>query len=661
MELEIFQSLAIIFISSALVVFFLHKLKMSSTVGFIIAGGVIGPHGAGLIKDMHLVQILAEIGVVLLLFVIGIEFSMRKFLRMKKAVLGGGGIQVLLTTTLSAVIVYAFTGNARLAVFSGFLVSLSSTAIVLKILSEKGETDAPHGRTMLGILIFQDICVVPMMLLIPALSGQGIEFFDISIKIGKALVIIVFVLLSARWFVPYILHHVVHTKSRELFITTIIFLCIGTALLTAKLGLSFALGAFLAGLIISESEYAHQATADILPFKESFMGLFFVSVGMLINPGYVTGNIENILPAVTAMFLLKVFTCSVSPYIIGIPLKTSLQAGLGLAQIGEFSFVLAIAGKSAGILSNDFYQIFLSSAIITMTVTPLALKYSANVSLWIISMPFLKRMINIKEFSEENVSIKKKHDHVIIVGFGLNGRNLAGVLRDVGIPYVALEMNSDTVLEMKKKNVPIYFGDGTSSDILRKLGIENARMLVVAISDPASARSIVSIARNISPHIKIIVRTRYVTEVEDLKALGANEVIPEEFETSIEIFSRVLEGYNYPDDVIVGMMERVRGDSYKALRTVQVSKRHIFDKSEFLPEIVVRGYKIPEASHLHGKSIAELQIRKMTGGTVIAVRRNNKIFSNPDPDFRFKSEDVIFFTGEKYGIAKMTHYLNGSD
>ncbi|MBI5188245.1 MAG: cation:proton antiporter, partial [Nitrospirae bacterium] len=491
MELEFLKSLVIIFGVSAIVVFLLNKLKIPSIVGFLIAGTMIGPHGIGIIKDTHSVEILAEVGVILLLFTIGIEFSMAKLLRIKKAVAGGGGVQVLLTIILSATAVYLATGNINRSVFFGFLIALSSTAIVLKMLAERGETDTPHGRTMIGILIFQDFCVVPLMLLIPTLSGEGINVIDITIKMGKAALIITVVLMSARWIVPNLLHQVVRTRSRELFITTIIFLCISIALLTSKFGLSLALGAFLAGLIISESEYAHQATSDILPFKESFMGLFFVSVGMLMNVGYMAGNWQKITITVASIFGLKIITGVISALVIGNPVRTAVHAGLGIAQIGEFSFVLAIAGKASGLISGDFYQIFLSSSVITMMATPFVLKAAPTISAWITARHLFERIARLKKIQEGKEFTGRKKNHVVIVGFGLNGKNLANVLKETAIPYVVLEMNSDTVREMKKKGEPIYYGDGTSKEILHKLGIEKARLLVVAISDPASTRTIV--------------------------------------------------------------------------------------------------------------------------------------------------------------------------
>ena len=657
MELGFLKSLVIVLGVSALVVFLLHRLKIPSIVGFLLAGAILGPYGIGILRDVHSIEIMAEIGVVLLLFTIGIEFSMARLIRMKKAVIAGGGIQVLLTIALSAVAAYLLTGNANRSVFFGFLIALSSTAIVLKMLADKGETDSPHGRIMVGILIFQDLCVVPLMLLIPSLSGEGINITDISIKLGKAVLIIAVVLLSARWIVPGLLHQVVRTRSRELFITTIIFLCFGIALLTSKFGLSFALGAFLAGLTISESEYSHQATSDILPFKDSFIGMFFVSVGMLMDIGYMSDNCLKIAVAVALIFGLKIITGIISALSIGNPLRTSIHAGLGIAQIGEFSFVLAVAGKASGIITGEFYQIFLSSSVVTMIMTPFVLKSAPFVSGWITSRHLLKRIASLKRVSEGEGFPRRRHGHVIIIGFGLNGKNLAKILKEAEIPYVVLEMNSDTVRDMKKRGEPIYYGDGTSVEILHKIGIHRAKVLMVAISDAAATRRIVQIARHENLSLHIVVRTRYVAEVDDLIKLGANEVIPEEFETSIEIFSRVLHRYNFPRNVIMDMIDKIRSGSYTALRGMELPKRHLFEKCEWLSDIEIEGFRVSENLHLVGKSIAELQVRKKTGVTIIAVRRGHEVFTNPEPDFTFRAGDIILFTGERKTMMKALDYF----
>lgn len=657
MESEFLRSLVIIFGISASMIFLLQRLKIPSIVGFLVAGLIIGPHGIGIIKDPHSVEIIAEIGVILLLFTIGIEFSMEKLIKMRRAVIGGGGLQVLLTIILSAIIVYLQIENTNRAIFFGFLIALSSTAIVLKILSDRGEIDSPHGRIMFGILLFQDLCVVFLILLTPALSGEGINIMDLAIKIGKASLIIAGVLLSARWIVPAVLHQVVRSKSRELFIITIIFLCLGIALLTSRFGLPIALGAFLAGLVISDSEYAHQVEADILPFKESFMGLFFVSVGMLLSIGYISDNPLKVIIAISLIFGLKTITGTISSLLIGTPVRTAIHTGLGLAQIGEFSFVLAIAGKTSGLLTEDFYQLFLSSSVVTMTITPLMLNVAPPLSGWMASSHLFKRMERIKRLSTKEGYPRKRHGHVIIVGFGLNGRNLARALKETKIPYVTLELNSDTVREMKKKGEPIYYGDGTSREILHKMGITLARLLVIAISDPASTRRIVSIARGENPHIYIIVRTRYLAEVDGLKGLGANEVIPEEFETSIEIFARVLHHYLVPRNVIMEYIENIRSDSYSMLRTVELPKKHLLERHEFLKDIETESYLIKQGSHISGRSIKELNLRAETGATIIAIQQEGEIYQNPPPEFILKAGDIILLIGKRKDINNAIGYL----
>jgi CPA2 family monovalent cation:H+ antiporter-2 len=661
MQLELLKSLVVLFGTSALVAFLLNRLKIPTIVGFLIAGIIIGPYGIRLVRDVHSVEVLAEIGVILLLFTIGIEFSISKLVRMRRAVIGGGGSQVVLTIGVSAALAYLVTRNVNRSVFVGFLIALSSTAIVLKLLSERGETDSPHGRMMVGILIFQDLCIVPLMLLIPALSGGGVKTLDVVIKMGEAAAVIVVALLTARWIVPVILHQVVHTRSRELFLTTILFFCIGTALLTSEIGLSLALGAFLAGLIISESEYAHQATADILPFRDSFIGMFFVSAGMLMNTGYMSAHCFSIAVAVVSIFMLKVITGIFSSAAAGGSPRVSIHAALGLAQIGEFSFVLAVAGRSDGLISEEFYQIFLSSSVITMIAAPFVLKAAPSLSAWITSRRLIAKMGARRRRSGTEGFPRRKQGHVIVVGFGLNGRNLARVLKETGIPYVVLEINGDTVREMKKRGEPLYYGDGTSTEILRKLGIEGARLLVVAISDPASTRRIVKVARHENSGLRIIVRTRYTAEVDDLKALGADTVIPEEFETSIEIFSNVLQAYRFPNNVILEMVEKVRSGGYTALRNLDLPKKHLFDKCEWLPEIDVDGYRIPEASPLEGESISGLQVRKKTGATIIAVRRGAKVHTNPEPDFTLDAGDIILFTGERHAMENaLTFFRRGA-
>jgi CPA2 family monovalent cation:H+ antiporter-2 len=652
MEVELLKSLLVVFTLSASVVFILHHLRVPSIVGFLIAGTCLGPHGFGFIQKVREVELLAEVGVILLLFTIGLELSLRNLKHIRSAGLGGGFSQVLLTLLATAAITYPFVGKWNASFFMGFLVALSSTAIVMKMLFDRGEIDSSHGRLSMGILVFQDLCVVPFMLLVPLLAGnQGslIELFWTLIKSATILFMIIF---GARWLVPSLLHQVVRTRSRELFTITIILLCLGTALLTSELGLSLALGAFLAGLVISESEYAYQAISDILPFKDSLNGLFFISVGMLMDLRFLGNHLWIVLLVVVILITLKTLTGFISIHLLGHPPRISLQAGLHLAQIGEFSFVLALSGKSAGLIDETFYQLFLASSVLTMILTPFLVQASPGISLWVSSQRLLERLDRMRKRAEKEGFPARREDHVIIVGFGLNGRNLAEVLKEASVPYVVLELNSDTVLQMKKKGEPIFYGDGTSPEILHKLGIATAKMLVVVISDPASIRRIVRVARKENPRIYMIVRTRYAAEVEGLIQLGANEVIPEEFETSIEIFARVLHRYQVPRNLIFGQIDRIRTGTYEVLRRVELPVKSLPEKCEIITDIETETYQINEQTPAVGRSIKDLRIRSSTGATVIAVRREGKLIPSPGPEFVIKPGDVLYLIGEKENVLK---------
>ncbi|MCX7769910.1 MAG: monovalent cation:proton antiporter-2 (CPA2) family protein [Proteobacteria bacterium] len=655
--MEFLGIIEIIFIVSAIIVFILTKVKIPSLVGFLLAGILIGPSMLGIITNTHSIEVIAEIGVVLLLFSIGIEFSLKKLLKIKRVVFGGGLLQVLITTALIFILAYYYFNNLKIAIFIGFLISLSSTAVVLKILADKGDIDTPHGKTMIGILIFQDLFVVVLMLLVPILAGEGITAKDIFFKIFKAGLIIVVVLLGARFLFPYFLHQIVKTKSRELFIITIIVICLGIAILTSYVGLSLALGAFLAGLMISESEYAHQALSDIIPFKESFMGLFFVSVGMLMNLNFIYQNLIFVLFSLFLVIFIKVFSILVVAYFLRLSQRVSIISSIGLAQIGEFSFVLAFAGKSANLIGDDVYQLVLSVTVMTMILSPFMINFAYKISEKTEVFNILKYLYT-KSKEYEEIRAVKKNDHVIIIGFGLNGRNLAKILKELNIPYVILEINSVTVAEMKKRGEPIYYGDGTSIEVLKHLGLDRARAVVIAISDAAATRRIVSLIRKENKTVYIIVRTRYVLEVEDLKRLGANEVIPEELETSIEIFSRVLKYYHYPSNIILDIAESLREDSYKALRRVTIPKHSLYDHTSALKELEVESYLVTDKCSLINRSIRELEIRKKTNVTIIAIKRGEQLIVNPDPDFEFMENDIIIFVGRGSDINRAILYFN---
>ena len=571
-------------------------------------------------------------------------------MRIKHLVLLGGGLQVGLTILLTALVGVAFHFSVQQSIFFGFLVALSSTAILMKLLMDAGETDAPHGKMAMGILIFQDLCVVPLMLFVPFLSGGGDGLTGILTVSAKAAAVVVVAHYGARLLVPWIFGQVVKVRSRELFLLTILFIGFGTAWVTARVGLSLALGAFIAGLAISESEYSHQALGDIMPFRDAFMSLFFISVGMLLDPAVLLKHPLLIASLVVTIILIKTLVTTGAAMSLGISMRIALISGLALAQIGEFSFVLCQSGLKAGLLTPDVYQIFLAASVATMGLTPLCLKYSAPVAERVAAIfpRALTRGRGVLARREHRMTIS---DHVIIVGYGLNGRNLARVLNHFKIDHVVIETNPFTVKTERKKGTHIIFGDGSGSEILSHANIERARIIVIAISDAASSRRIAAQARQMNPGIHVIVRTRYILEMDPLYKLGVNEVIPEEFETSIEILSRVLRKYLLTHDEIERCVSQVRSDSYEMFRTMSRRHSHAVGISGFLTGAELGTFRVGPASPLVGKSLREGVLRDRSGTTLLMIKRGNEVIPNPDPVWEIRENDIVLILGTPEQLA----------
>lgn len=454
MVLTLLTDIGIIFGLSIIILLLFSRMKLPSVLGFLVTGMLAGPHWLGIISSAGQVEALAEIGIILLLFTIGVEMSIRELWDIKRSVLLGGTIQIA-TTILLVYFIDIYLGfNSSTALFTGFLISLSSTAIVLKLLQEKAELDTPHGRTSLGILIFQDVMIVPMILITPIIAGVSTGSGDtFGLFLLKATGIIVLVLASARWIVPYLLFHIAKTRNRELFLLSIVFLCLATAWLTSSVGLSLALGAFMAGLIISESEYSHQAMGNIMPFRDIFMSFFFVSIGMLLDVSFFADNVAYLLLVALVVIILKSFTAGLATLILGYPLRTIIITGLALAQVGEFSFVLSTFGLEYSLLDYNEYQIFLAVSIITMAMTPFITASSYGISDRAVRTVPYQKLINgfyangiAKKEGDEEID-----DHLIIIGYGFNGKTLSHAARNAGIPYVIIETNPETVRHEKKR------------------------------------------------------------------------------------------------------------------------------------------------------------------------------------------------------------------
>lgn len=648
--MEYLRDLIVIFALAVGIVVIFSRLHLPAIVGFLFAGAVAGPNGYGIVEGVEQVRILAEVGVALLLFTIGLELSLAHLNRLRRILLFGGGTQVLLTTLLVFLVGISFGMLWQQALFLGMLVALSSTAVVLKLLAERGQIDSLHGETALAILIFQDFCIVPMTLLTPFLAGNEFQPVELLDAIGKALAVVALAIIAARLVVPWVLGQVVATRNREIFLLTIILLCMGTAWITAEAGLSLALGAFLAGLVVSESEYSHQALGEILPLRNTFNGIFFISVGMLFNVQTFLDAPFGMGLGVIGLIFAKAGVLLAILILLGYSIRLALPVGLGLAQVGEFSFVLAMAGVASGVLSEMLFQTFVGMAVLTMAVTPLlwavgdwlGRRFSADLPGWRTS-----RRHEAPEPLRRNL-----RDHVVIVGYGVNGRNLARVMQSVEVPYIVVEMNPETVRTERKRGVPILFGDAATPEVLEQASVQQARVLVLAISDPVGSRRVTELARRLSPSLHIIVRTRYVREMESLFALGANEVIPEEFETSVEIFSRVLRTYLVPRDLVERSVREIRQDGYEMFRGIRETHRPAEAIHDLIRGVVLEVFQVKQGCFLEGRTLADADLPGRTGVMLLAIQTDSQVQPNPAPGVTFAAGDAALLLGTPEQLAR---------
>lgn len=651
------QDLFTISVFAFMVIFIFQKLKLPITVGFLLVGCIVGPHGLGVITKPQQVIDLEEIGIILLLFVIGLEFSIRDLLKLKRAIFGAGILQIIITTLATTVIAYYIIGETLSAgIFWGFMISLSSTAIVMRGLQKKGMLNSPSGRLSLAILIMQDLAIVVMLGILPFLKSNPSEIRLILVfTIIKMIILVAVLLLAGSYLLPKLFRIVIKTQSRELFLVTVMFIILAILWISAKSGLTLALGAFIAGLILSESEYSHHAMAEMIPFRNIFSGLFFISVGMMLNVNFVWTNIYLVLGFLSIIIVGKFILTTLSLVLVKYPLSVAFMTGIAISQIGEFSLILVQEGQKYGFLQENRLQAFLAPAILSMMLTPFLIRCMPRFGRLACHIPFFNKMIP-SAVTNVRRSVHLEN-HVIIGGYGLNGKNLARILKETSIPYIVAELNSDIVRSEKAAGVSIIFGDVTYPDILKYLGIKHARVLVLTLSDPAATRHTIAIAKSLNPALNIITRTPYVTEVEDLYKLGATEVIPQEFETGIQIFNKVLQSYGIPVNIIHKYISEIRREGYEKLRTPDMTRFHYNNPDLFLQFLQLITYQIPGRSPILGKSLGELQFRVKTGVTIIAFARDENVITNPGQELMLKKDDIIAMVGTDENIQKAIEFI----
>jgi len=649
--MELLGDFVVVYGAGLVVVFLLHKLSASPIAGFLLTGIIVGPYGLALVEQPENVSTMADLGVMLLLFSLGLEFSLKAMAEIKHIVFGAGALQVG-GTIVAVLLVCQFLGILpTTSVFIGFVVAVSSTAVVLNLLNERGERNAIHGQVALGISIFQDLCIVPMIVVLPLLAEHSSDQ-PVIWPLLKAFGVVAGTVTLARYVFPPILEIIVRTRSKELFVITSAFTFLVIAWVTHSFGFSLALGAFLSGLILSESEYSYQIFADMRPIRDSLNCLFFVSIGMLVDPSTILASPGWMVLLIIAVLVGKTFITGASALALGLPLQVALLAGALMSQIGEFSFILLGTGRQLELISDAASQYLIASIAGSIMLAPLLYW---GIQKAVASSRRKGPSESPGEESEESF-VPGLSDHVVLCGFGVSGRNLARVLRQNEIDYVVLDLNVRRVRKARNEGEPIFFGDCTRSNILIRAGLHRARVVVLAISDPFSTRRAVRTCHTINPAATILTRTKYLAEIEELYRLGSHEVIAEEFEAAIELVTRILRIYHLPRAAVAAEIKSIRDQHFGiflADRRVTVPRIRLSDQMELLVETI----QVPGTSSFAGVSIADTQLRNRSGASILGIRRGEKHWVNPDPQEKIEEGDFLILSGTKEQLKNAIRIL----
>jgi CPA2 family monovalent cation:H+ antiporter-2 len=651
-HVPLLDELAIVMAVAVAVIVLLSRLKLPTVAGLLAAGALVGPFGLGLATSVSAIEVLAEVGVVLLLFSIGLEFSLARLRNIMRQVALGGVLQVGLTTLVTVALSVALGQSVGLGVFYGFVFALSSTAIVLRALAERRELDAPHGRFIVGTLIFQDLCVVPMVLIVPLLGSAraGNAAAEIALALGKACGVIVLTVALARFAVPHLLRLVDASRSREVFLLAILCLCIGTAWLTSLAGLSLALGAFLGGMVVADTEYSHRAMGDILPLRDAFVSVFFVSLGMLFDTQVVLEQPGLTFALLCGFILIKGALATLAALAMRFTSRVAWLAGVGLAQFGEFGFVLTRLAQQNGLVQQHDVGPLLAAGVASMFLTPLLVRIAPHITAGERLLAPLERLIGVRSIDEADEG-RKLEGHVVIVGFGVAGKFAARTLGACNVPFVVLELNADNVQRGKQDGLPVYYGDATSAEALGHAHLAQARLLVLVMNDPQAAQRVVDTARRVAPDVPILMRTHYLLERETLLAAGAHDVVAEEVEGAVEMIARMLRWVEVPRNLIEENLQQVRAQTQTSERR-QTLPRALFRDMRGLDELKIESALVRPGSPAHGASLITLRLRSETGALVVGVRRGERLLERPDPAICFEPDDIVYLVGTSEALQR---------
>ncbi|HEY9900471.1 MAG TPA: cation:proton antiporter [Pantanalinema sp.] len=656
---RLLMDLAVVLAAALCLGFVFYRLKQPVIIGYLIGGLVIGPYGLKFVSDLHTIETFAELGVILLMFALGVEFSFSELKPVKKIALYGGSAQILVTIGVAALASRLLGLGLGAGILLGCMISLSSTLIVLKTLLERGEIQSAHGKALLGLLVVQDLAVVPFMVVMPNLSDPAkILGWPMLFALAKAAVFLgAVVYLGAKLF-PMLMRRVALTRNKELFLLAAIFVCFGTAVISNRMGLSLALGAFIAGIVVSESDHSHQILADVLPLRDLFATLFFVSTGMLINPAFIATHLPSVAGFAIAIVLLKAALGFGIARLFRYSGRTALGIGLGLAQLGEFSFVLAKMGQQQGIISADLFALVLSSALVTILLTPTLMQAATPLYLRLRRLPLFGEVRGRKaRATVATAELTGLVDHVVICGFGRLGQNVCKVLVHHQIPIFVIDVDQNALQELSARNIPCMYGDAANVEVLKHARLPLARAMLVALSDPTSCQLALKNAKALNPKLNVQARAHRPQDVDVLYDLGADEVVQPEFEASIEVIRYTLSLLGYPSHEILRYSHQIRTKRYRQFEDA-FDPTQVLDLVEALGEAEITWVDIPEGSPLNQQSLRDIDLRGRTGVGVLAVRHAGRVSPNPDADQVIRAGDSLLVMGMADQLSFLTRLLS---
>jgi CPA2 family monovalent cation:H+ antiporter-2 len=626
-----------------------HRLGQPLLLGYILAGILVGPHTPGpIIGNVHEIELLSEIGVALLLFALGLEFSLKELQPVRQVALIGAPIQILVTIAFGSMIgYYLFGWNLRESVWFGSLISLSSTMVILKTLMARGVLGTLASRVMIGMLIMQDLAVVPMMIMLPMLSNpQGGSLpLELVLAAGKAALFLAAMIIVGTRVMPRLLRLIVSWNSRELFLLSVIAIGVGIGYATYLARLSFAFGAFVAGMVLSESDYSHQALSDVIPLRDIFGLLFFASVGMLFDPGFLFDNLGLVAAAVALVVVGKSLIFGTIARLFGYANSAPFIIGLGLFQVGEFSFVLARVGVSLDppAISDDLYALVLTTAVVTMMLTPFLSRAAVPMH------RLLQRYAPREPLSTFNLPHEDLRDHVIVVGYGRIGSAATEVIRRVGLRFVIIELNHRVMEQGKAVGYPIIFGDATSEMMLEAAGVRRARLLLITVADAVGIQLVATRALQVNPHLSIVTRAGCLEQLSELRAIGVHGIVQPEFEAGLEMMRQVLVHFQVSPTDIQRFSDAVHSELYAPICTTTTSGRSmelLRNLKHANRSLEIEWMTVPSLSTVNGQTIEAVAVRKRTGAFIVAtLPEEGDMVPNPGPDHVLGGGEMLAVLG----------------